>query len=66
MKIELKETILVDGNTVFDVNIFANSNPKFGNKCIVSCTSERAAQAFAENLKQLIERFSTESFEVVD
>jgi len=65
IKIEMKETTLMDDSKVFDVNIFANSNPKFGTKAIFSCPSEKDSIAFAEGLTKLIEKHTNEIWEEV-
>ena len=65
MQIQRKPTITRDGQKVFDVNILANSNPKFGNKAIFTCTTERAANDFLKELTILIERHTVERVEIV-
>ena len=65
MKIQFKRTLMRDGQGVFDVNILANSDPKFGNKAIFTCTTERAANDFLKELTILIERHTVERVEIV-
>ena len=64
MKVELKETIMLDGNKVFDVNVFANSNSRYGHKAIFTCESEAAALAFFAGLKALVEKHTVEKLKV--
>ena len=65
MKAQLKETKMLDGWTVFDVNLFANSNPKFGHMCIFTCNTEKDAQAFMDGLKRLMEEHTVEGLESI-
>jgi len=65
MKVERKETIMLDGGKVFDVNILANSNPKFGHKAVFTCETETAALSFFYGLKALVEKHTVEKIEEV-
>lgn len=65
MKVELKETKLTDGSKVYDVNIFANSNPQYGHKAIFSCHDEKAGMEFFWGLKKLVAKYTCDRLEQV-
>ena len=65
MRFEFKETRLLDDSKVFDVNIFANSNPDFGHKCIFSCQSEKDALMFLAKLTKAIEDHTVEQLKEI-
>ena len=65
MKAQLKESRMLDGSKVYDVNIYANSNPDYGNMCIFTCESEDAAIHFFAELTKLVEKYTVETIEEV-
>lgn len=66
MKIIGKQTTLMDGSKVYDINIPCNSNPDYGHKVIISCATEQDAIEFVSGLEKLLEKHTVERFTDID
>ena len=67
MKFKIKQTILTDGSTVFDFDLFPNGEESFTERpmCIFSCTCESGAREFSKGLADLVDRLTCETLEDV-
>lgn len=66
MKIATKETTLMDGSKVHDVNLFPNGGSPMNRKVIISCHSKSAADKFMVQFKNLLEEHTIECLEDID
>lgn len=66
MRITGKITELVDGTKVYDINIPCNSNPKFGNKVIITCDNQEKAFKFVNGFLELVNEHTTLMIDEID